>query len=119
MTIIAVRTQVLNNHYCSQDPGLEHNIEFRTWVLKFIIAVRTQILTAIMTADLHMESSPNSTIWGSPHDKQIQKIQPQIVEFDEDLAEILKVKDSTSFSSLLLNEKKLYFEMMPGVFNLQ
>ena len=47
------------------------------------------------------------------------KKHPQIVEFDEDLAEILKVKDNTSFSTLLLNEKKLYFEMMSGVFNLQ
>ena len=44
---------------------------------------------------------------------------PQIVEFGEDLAEILKVKDNTSFSSLLLNEKKLDFEMISGVFNLQ
>ena len=44
---------------------------------------------------------------------------PQIVDFNEDLAEILKVKDRTSFSSLLLNEKKLNFEMISGVFNLQ
>ena len=72
-----------------------------------------------LTFNISAESSPNSTIWGSPHDKQIQKKHPQIVEFDEDLAEILKVKDSTSFSTLLLNEKKLYFEMMSGVFNLQ
>ena len=72
-----------------------------------------------LTFNISAESSPNSTIWGSPHDKQIQKKHPQIVEFDEDLAEILKVKDSTSFSNLLLNEKKLYFEMMSGVFNLQ
>ena len=55
MTIIAVRTWVLKEHYCSQDPGLEHNIEFRTRVLKFIIAVRTWVLTAKMTADLHMK----------------------------------------------------------------
>ena len=54
MTIITVRTLVLNEHYCSQDPGLKHNIEFRTQVLKFIIGVRTQVLTAKMTADLHM-----------------------------------------------------------------
>ena len=44
---------------------------------------------------------------------------PQIVEFNEDLAVILKVKDRTSFSSLLLNEKKFNFEMISGVFNLQ
>ena len=42
-----------------------------------------------------------------------------LFQFDEDLAEILKVKDNTSFSSLLLNEKKLDFEMISGVFNLQ
>ena len=64
-----------------------------------------------LTFNISAESSPNSTIWGSPHDKQIQKKHPQIVEFDEDLAEILKVKDNKSFSTLLLNEKKLYFEM--------
>ena len=50
---------------------------------------------------------------------RFRKNTPQIAEFDEDLAEILKVKDSTSFSTLLLNEKKLDFEMMSGVFNLQ
>ena len=50
-------------------------------------------------------------LW-SPHDKQIQKKDSQNVEFDEDLAEILKVKDNTSFSSLLLNEKKLDLEMI-------
>ena len=72
-----------------------------------------------LTFNISAEFSPNSTIWGSPHDKQIHKKHPQIVEFDEDLAEILKVKDNTSFSTLLLNEKKLYFEMMSGVFNLQ
>ena len=55
MTIIEVRTWVLNDHYCSQDLGLEHNIEFRTWVLKFIIGVRTRVLTAKMTADLPLK----------------------------------------------------------------
>ena len=55
MTIIAVRTWVLNDHCCSQDPGLEHNIEFRTRVLKFIIGVRTWVLTAKMTVDLPLE----------------------------------------------------------------
>ena len=57
-------------------------------------------------------------LW-SPYDKQIQKKHTQIVEFDEDLAEILKVKDNTSYSTLLQNEKKLDFEMISGVFNLQ
>ena len=50
---------------------------------------------------------------------QGKKKHSQIVEFDEDLAEILKVKDNTLYSTLLQNEKKLDFEMISGVFNLQ
>ena len=61
----------------------------------------------------------NLGVFWNPHDEQIQKKHPQIVEFDEDLVEILKIQDNTSFSSLLWNEKKINFEMILVVFNLQ
>ena len=72
-----------------------------------------------LTFNISAKSSSNSTIWGCFFWICLSWGLPQIVEFGEDSAEILKVKDNTSFSSLLLNEKKLDFEMISGVFNLQ
>ena len=74
-----------------------------------------------LTFNISAKSSSNSTIWGCFGVLMTIRFRKktQIVELGEDMAEILKVKDNTSFSSLLLNEKKLNFEMISGVFNLQ